>query len=102
MTSRQPPPGRTSMSRLVVVKPRGPHQRTICFGSVHAPKTRSRGASKTRVTTSSRSAGSAISSFFAGTFTLLCLNLFQVLIQAIEAFFPEAAVLLDPIGGALE
>ena len=40
---------------LGMVNPCGPHQIFRCSGSVHALKTRSRGAAKTRVLTISRS-----------------------------------------------
>src|SRR5262245_6722111 len=55
MTNRQTPPGRKSIACVVVVKPFGPHHRPTRLGSVHAPHTSSRGASKTRVMTISRS-----------------------------------------------
>src|SRR6266436_2463034 len=41
---------------MVFVKPIGPHHCATCLGSVHALNTSSRGASKTRVRTISRSA----------------------------------------------
>src|SRR5581483_5082521 len=55
MMKRQTPPGRTSISCVVVVKPFGPHQRSICCCSVHARNTTARGASNVRVVTISRS-----------------------------------------------
>src|SRR6266498_5718936 len=54
--NRHTPPGRTSISWTVVVKPFGPHHLTMCVLSVHARYTSSRGASNTRDNTSSRSA----------------------------------------------
>src|SRR5258706_9659222 len=54
------PPGRTSISCMVVVKPLGPHHCTICTGSTQASKTRARGAAMTAVVTISRSAVSVI------------------------------------------
>src|SRR4051812_22522355 len=56
MVNRHTPPGRTSISRVVVVNPSGPHHLAICLASVHAANTRSRGASTVRVMTISRSA----------------------------------------------
>src|SRR5712692_391474 len=57
MWMRMAPPGRTSSSQTGFVNPCGPHHGATCFGSVHAVKTRLRGALRTRVKTSSRSAG---------------------------------------------
>src|SRR5512132_2307452 len=56
MTKRHAPPGRKSNSWKVLVKPSGPHQRASTCGSLNARKTRSRGASNTRLDTISRSA----------------------------------------------
>src|ERR1700693_232136 len=55
MTSRHAPPGRTSISWIVVRNPFGPYQCGRCFGSVHTLNTSSRGASSRRVVTISRS-----------------------------------------------
>src|SRR5262245_26712758 len=46
---RNRPPGRGSVSAECSVKPSGPNQRSSWRASVHAAKTRSRGASRTRV-----------------------------------------------------
>src|SRR5713101_596406 len=54
MTMRKEPPGRTSISQIGLVNPFGPHHFAICFGSIHALNTTSRGASRRRVMTSSR------------------------------------------------
>ena len=56
MMKRQTPPGLTSISWIVFVKPFGPHHCATCFGSIHALNTSSRGALKTRVVTISRAA----------------------------------------------
>src|SRR6266545_7870617 len=53
MQKRYLPPTRKSVLQTGAVKPFGPHQRLACSGSVHAFHTRSRGASNTRVITSS-------------------------------------------------
>src|ERR1700686_3488474 len=63
MTKRHTPPGFTSLSWVVVVKPFGPHHCTICLGSVHALKASSRGASKVRVMTICRSADGVVSAW---------------------------------------
>src|SRR5882762_7057078 len=55
MTKRQTPPAFTSILRVVVVKPFGPHHLPMCSGSVHTFHTSSRGASKMRVAAISRS-----------------------------------------------
>src|SRR5690348_6613907 len=57
MSMRMAPPGLASASQTGFVKPCGPHHRASWAGSVHALKTRSRGASKVRVRTSFRSVG---------------------------------------------
>src|ERR1017187_1859288 len=106
MMNRQTPPGRTSISLVVVVKPFGPHHLMMCFGSVHAFQTGSRGASNTRVMTISRSeVASATLPLFAAiafSFLFLGLDFAQIGVQPIEAFFPELAVALHPIGNILE
>ena len=55
---RQRPPGLTSISWIVFVKPFGPHQCTRCFGSVHALNTSSLGALMMREMTISQFADS--------------------------------------------
>src|SRR5258708_15962091 len=90
---------------MVLVKPFGPHQRTRCSGSVQALKTKSRGASKTRVMTSSRfSASVAIAAalFLVSIFLLLRLQFAQVLVEAIQTLFPEAPIVFDPFGRILQ
>src|SRR6185437_3785696 len=103
----QTPPGRTSISSTVSVKPYGPHHFTICSGSVHASQTSSRGASKTRVITTSRSApnvGAASGPLVlpAATRRLLSLQGSQVFIQTIEAFEPETPIALDPVSNLFQ
>src|ERR1700732_1343833 len=56
MTILSAPPGLRSISQTGLVKVFGPHHFASCFGSVHALNTSSRGALKTRVMVSSRSA----------------------------------------------
>src|SRR5712675_2248532 len=62
MTILSAPPGLSSTSQTGLVKPFGPHHSASCFGSVHALNTVSRGALKTRVMISSRSANVFVSS----------------------------------------
>src|SRR6185437_11077350 len=88
-----------SISQWIVVKPCGPHQRAICSGWVHALNTSRRGASMTRVTTSSRS---AVALMLPSTSLLLALQFLQVALEPVEALFPEDAVMLQPIRGTLE
>src|SRR5258706_6355727 len=90
----QAPPGRTSISHAMVVKPCGPHQRAASTGSTQASKTRRRGAAKTRVMTSS--------SLFAAMRFPLLLDLAQIVVEAIEAGVPELAVQPEPVDRALE
>src|SRR5271165_1861955 len=87
-----------SMSQWIVVKPCGPHQRAMCSGCVHALNTSRRGASITRVTTSSRS----VVLVLASTTLLLALQSLQVVLQAVEALLPEDAVMIKPVGRALQ
>src|SRR4051812_38493113 len=92
------PPTRTSASRTVVVKPFGPNQRAKCSFSVQALNTSSRGKSRTRQSTISRSSAHDGSAFLLSTIALLlstlvllfCLHLAQVVVQPIEALFPRA------------
>src|SRR5437879_149452 len=56
-TERQAPPTFRSISQTTSDQPRGPNQRLNSSGLVKASKTRRRGASKTRVITTSRSVG---------------------------------------------
>src|SRR5437763_125219 len=88
---------------MVVEKPFGPHQFTTCPGLVIASHTSSRGASKVRVMTISRSAVPAASLFLlVSIFLLLDLHGLKVGIQAIEPLFPELAVLFDKIGSFVQ
>src|SRR5690349_14638371 len=121
-TKRQEPPGRTSISQTVSVEPCGPHHRFRCSGLLIASKTSRRGAPKSRVRTISRSEGNVtwrpagfssagfaasrsgdcaatapVLRFAAVTFLLLSLKFVEVIAQAVEALFPEPAVLSDPI-----
>src|ERR1700716_2725832 len=82
------PPGRTSMSWMVVLKPFGPHHCTTCFGSVQAAHTNSRGASNKREMTISRSLSVAVLflTSLAVIFLLPC-HLLQVVVEAVEAHF---------------
>src|ERR1700689_2276046 len=75
--------------------------------SVNARHTRSRGASKTRVMTSTRSADSAAILFFAAIFLFLrvrfaLLQLAQIILEAIEGLLPETAIVFEPIRRVLE
>src|SRR5262249_17470583 len=56
-TKRKPPPTRRSTSQTTSDQPRGPNQRLSSSGLVNASHTSRRGASKTRVSTISRSVG---------------------------------------------
>src|SRR6185437_4095630 len=102
MPQRKRPPTRTSIWKPSEVKPFGPHQLAACSASVQALKTRRRGASMTRVRTSSRSAVCWSESVLAATSLLLALQLFQVVLQPVEALFPEDAIVFQPIGGIFQ
>src|SRR5262245_50712538 len=95
---RHRPPGRKSISHDRVTNPRGPHHCLIRSGSVQALKTRLRGAAKTRVMVSSRSVGAEGGLFLAAmVLLLLSLDSAQILTQAAQAFFPERAIVLEPV-----
>src|SRR5580658_9848554 len=90
---------------MVVEKPFGPHHCATCLGSVHTAKTSSRGASKTRLKTSSRSSvfvAALVLALLAGMFLLLFLEFLEIVVQAIEAFVEEPAVVGHPIGDVFE
>src|SRR5690606_10358674 len=92
------PPGRRSISTRGFVKPCGLHHCWTCFGSVHASNTRSRGASNSRVMTTSCCVESVVRLLGAVMVALLGLQVTKVVVQSIEAVFPEAAILLKPVG----
>src|SRR6516225_7140394 len=98
----QAPPGRTSIPAEIVVKPRGPHQRARCSGSVHILKTSRRGALKTRVMTNSRPAAGAAASAVAVTLPFRALQLAEIVVEAIKAVVPKMPVVLEPLGSVLE
>src|SRR3989442_10456780 len=99
-TIRHAPPGRKSISQLTTSYFLGPHQCDMCSQEVCASNTRSRGASKTRVMTISRSDGVVTVSWLlplAPIAILLSsvLELLQVLVQPVVALLPQTAV---PLG----
>src|SRR5690606_25182212 len=111
MTKRQTPPGRTSISAVVVEKPSGPHQWATCSGRVKASQTSSLGALKRRETTISRSDGEVASDPFpigvCSPLFLVILGLAscrfalqraQVRVKTIKAAFPKVTITVDPIG----
>src|SRR5579862_9258361 len=105
MTMRQSPPTRTSSSQTGFVKPSGPHHRASCSGSVHASNTTSGGASKNRVMTISRSCDSAAPLVLLlpdMTLRLPLLHLPQIIVQTVQAFFPEAPVVPHPVRDFLQ
>src|SRR5262245_48616090 len=112
MQKRYLPPTRRSILQAGDVKSFGPHQRIIRSGSVHAFHTNSRGASKTRVMTISLSAvfvelliGSAmlfLLGFRLSVLRLAFLQLAQILVQTVEAFFPVTAIAPNPVRDLLE
>src|SRR3979409_458085 len=124
MVCRQRPPGRTSISWIVVLKPFGPHHCATCFGSTNASHTSSRGASNRRDITISRSGVTATELFFsliadmllllmncfsfrfgcfqagifrAGIFQLVLFELVQIGVEAVETLFPELAIVFHPV-----
>src|SRR5215472_4014135 len=113
MQHRQVPPARASPSQWVISNPRGADQWRMCSGSTQAWKTRLRGASKTRVMTSSGSfepvrdsllsAGVGIALLLpVGRSPLSRLEAIQILVEPIEALLPVGAVALGPVGHFLQ
>src|SRR5438270_7460358 len=93
------------MSQEIVVKPRGPHHCAACFASVQAANTTSRGASNVRVIVSPRCPASLAALSLARILVPpwpLRLDPGEIVVQAVEALFPEPPVIFDPIGGAPE
>src|SRR6266566_2171864 len=84
-----------------MVQPLGPIQCGRCSGLVNASKTSRRGASTTRVTTTSRSDGVvnvvAPTSCAVAMIPLPLLEVLYVLIQSFEALVPKAAIALGPL-----
>src|ERR1700722_7453125 len=104
--NRQRPPSRMSISRVSVVKPSGPNQRTTSAGSLQALKTRSRGASSTRDSTISRSrvqvSRAAASVIIIGLLRGWRLQRAQERIEAVEAGLPGFAGVFGPGRGGLQ
>src|SRR2546428_9412221 len=114
MKYRRAPPARKSVWKTVVVKPRGPHQRLTCSGSVQAFQTRSCGASKMRVMTTLPFAAGPLPFVvvFVGTVTPPKLSspverslpvasfsssvFLQVFGQSVEAVLPQDSVARQP------
>src|SRR2546430_2665735 len=101
------------MSQPVIVVPRGPHQRRTCSGLLCASNTRRRGASKTRVSSISRS------DFKVSVMTPTCrligfvlllvttcflpfLKLGQIGIELTETLVPDPAIGIHPVGSLLQ
>src|SRR5262249_13128370 len=109
MQHRQLPPARASPSQCEISKPWGADQWRRCSGSIQAWKTRLRGASKTRMMTSSslleRVRDSLLRSAAMPIVLLLVmpgpvrpgLERFQVLVEAVQPLFPVTAVPLPPL-----
>src|SRR5437867_3692922 len=105
-TIRHLPPGRKSISQLANSYFLGPHQFDMCSHELCASNTRSRGASKTRVMTISRSDGVVTVSLLPLPPIALLLSssleLVQVLVETVVALLPEFPVPLRPLGDLLE
>src|SRR5579862_3216365 len=105
MSMRMSPPTRTSHSQTGLVNPRGPHQRATCWGSVHALKTRLRGAPKMRVRRNSCGACPAAELFAVSAMLLLLvlgLHFGDVVMKSIEPLLPRHPVVLHPVSDVLE
>src|SRR4029079_9024026 len=107
-TRRYPPPTRASISQESRFRENdfGTHHRLNSSGFVHAASTARAGASKVRVTTSSRSdfrsttvrffVGVGSMSLLASIDHLLSFQILDNVVQLAEARVPELAVPLDP------
>src|SRR5690348_17110143 len=100
MTKRHTPDGRKSKLVVVSENPVGPHQAARCCGVVQTSKTNSRGASITRAMTMERAISSAL--FSAATLFLPGLQRLHIVLEPVEALFPQAAVALQPVVDILE
>src|SRR5665213_343236 len=97
MSIRMVPPGRISQARTSLVMASGPHHFATWAGSVHATKTRSRGARITLVMT--MCSGAVMGCCFSGVMAFFCFLKFRhVGIKAVESLFPNGAVGLSPAG----
>src|ERR1700749_2721728 len=97
MVNTQAPPTRKSNAVVVVVKPPGPHHFPTCAGSVHTFQTISRGASSVRVVMMVASPSGAIAlAFAAAMFLLLGLQVFEIVVETVEARVPQLAIFLEP------
>src|SRR5918992_1490745 len=103
------PPGRRSISQTGIVHPSGPViQCGTCSGFVQASQTRRRGASTTRVMTTSRSVGvvsvvvPTLFAFAVATFLLLGFEVLEKRIESVVIRVPDAAIALGPLGHFLE
>src|SRR6266542_1968057 len=106
-TKRHVPPSRRSISHTGMVQPSGPNiQFGTCSGFVNASKTSLRGASTTRVMTTSRSDGvvnvvvPALLS--VAMLLLLFFHALEVLVESLVARVPETAIVLRPLGDLFE
>src|SRR5439155_17010691 len=90
------PPGRKSISQSNGL-PR-PHHRRMCSHALCARNTSSRGASKTRVRTISRSDGVVtVRAPLLAWLIAALLQLVQVVVEVLVALLPEPPVLLGPL-----
>src|SRR2546423_267049 len=98
MDTRRVPPTRTSMFATGMVAPLGPYQAAKCCGSVHICQMRPTGASKLRsITTASCE---PLLSVIVSRPSFL--ELFEVVVHAVEARLPDGPVLLGPARDLLE
>src|SRR3974377_304890 len=106
MSKHARPPGRTSISLTVQVKPSGPNHWQKASASVHAANTASRAASKTRTRTISRSRAHVVGSVTVGGLLMASpmwgggagVRGREVGIEPVEAVLPCGAGVLSPCG----
>src|SRR5438105_15275371 len=91
MTVRKMPPGRRSISQSTVFQGAGVNHFLTCSGTVHAAQTSSGGTSTTRSNRRSRR-GSNLA--FMRVISLL--QIFQEIVQLVEAALPKRALLDHP------
>src|SRR5487761_923808 len=105
------PPTRTSNSQTGLVNPFGPHHCAVCFASVHALNTSSRGASNSRVITRSHSEDprALIPALYADMlllllfiFRILFVHFPQIVVEPVETLLPKPPVVFHPTGHVLQ
>src|SRR3954470_21760662 len=104
MAYRHLPPTRRSISQAVISPRPACHQRRTSSGSVTARQTRCAGAANSRSIRIWSSAGRVTFAvpLVATAIVVLLLEIFQDVVQQLEALRPQPLVALDPVVDGLE